>query len=199
MKKKVFRKQDEDELEERLEEEEEVPEEEEEEDKNNVEKKVDALMAKVAEISDIVGDLAEAVKSVVDVNRGIQETVMKTIEEINLIKESLPSPEEENKKVEAELRDAPAEPEPAESAEAEIDIKPEDVQREPEYEFGETPNVGKAVAKAKTPRPEMDKDTEILKRDVSGLSDLIQDVLKGKATVGEIEEKLKNVIKGEVM
>ena len=155
---------------------------------DDLENKVDELMMKLSEITEIVSELASAVKSVVDVNRGIQETVMKALEEIE---KRLPRPEEENKKVEEDRANKPREPSATVTGQK-VDVEPADVQREPEYEFKK-----RAVKTVVTPRPELDKDTEVFKNDNSGMSSFIADVLKGKATVGEIEEKLKKVLRGE--
>lgn len=182
---KKIKEQDEEMVEEPVMEEEETIEE-----VSDADDKIEDVLAKLDEVRSLLIELAEAVRASADATKGLNEVVQKM-----LLNKEIETPEEAN---EAAQRDRmkPGEPKPAESAEEEAEeiVEPERVQRQPDYELEGEPvekEVKEIRKKAVTPRPEVEvKHPE----DEGGFNEILKGVLTGKMTIGEINEKLKEIM-----
>lgn len=156
----------------------------------NADDKIEEMMMKLDELREMLTELAEAVRASADATKGLNEVVQKM-----LLNKEIETPEEAN---EAAQRDRmkPGEPKPAESAEEEAEeiVEPERVQRQPDYELEGEPvekEVKEIRKKAVTPRPEVEvKHPE----DEGGFNEILKGVLTGKMTIGEINEKLEEIM-----
>jgi len=156
----------------------------------NADDKIEEMMMKLDELREMLTELAEAVRASADATKGLNEVVQKM-----LLNKEIETPEEAN---EAAQRDRmkPGEPKPAESAEEEAEEidEPERVQRQPDYELEGEPvekEVKEIMMKAVTPRPEVEvKHPE----DEGEFNEILKGVLTGKMTIGEINEKLKEIM-----
>lgn len=156
----------------------------------NTDDKIEEMMMKLDELREMLTELAEAVRASADATKGLNEVVQKM-----LLNKEIETPEEANVAAQRD-RMKPGEPKPAESAEEEAEeiVEPERVQRQPDYELEGEPvekEVKEIRKKAVTPRPEVEvKHPE----DEGGFNEILKGVLTGKMTIGEINEKLKEIM-----
>lgn len=155
--------------------------EEEEEEELELDKKLDTVFKAISDLQVTIKDLATAISSGSEAQRGLEETMGEFKGEIKELKEYVKAGvgtsavTEANEEQESQ-RSKTKEPQTAEGGE-EVEVNPKDVDEPAEHLY-----------KSQTPRP-VDANNKVEKREDG--SDVVKGVLEGKVKPGEIHREIK--------